>query len=78
MDPSPAPAHAVLMPAQRFPERASHGAADSDAAGTETNVDLNAALYYHRVGTPQGSILAGVEAALTNEHSGGRVDQEGR
>ncbi|GAA6022150.1 hypothetical protein JCM10207_000780, partial [Rhodosporidiobolus poonsookiae] len=38
---------------QRFKERKEHGAAEDDKAGTETEQDLNAMLYYHRVGTPQ-------------------------
>lgn len=38
---------------QRYPERVSHGDASSDKAGTETTSDVDAELYYHRVGTPQ-------------------------
>ncbi|KZT12672.1 uncharacterized protein LAESUDRAFT_718954 [Laetiporus sulphureus 93-53] len=38
---------------QRFPARESHGSAESDLAGTETDSDKNAMLYYHRIGTPQ-------------------------
>ncbi|GAA5931240.1 hypothetical protein JCM1841_000871 [Sporobolomyces salmonicolor] len=38
---------------QRFPERKEHGEDTDDKAGTETDADLNAMLYYHRVGTPQ-------------------------
>ncbi|KAI0786495.1 prolyl oligopeptidase [Abortiporus biennis] len=38
---------------QRFPERQSHGAASEDKAGTETQSDQNALLYYHRLGTSQ-------------------------
>ncbi|GAA5823713.1 hypothetical protein JCM11251_000736 [Rhodosporidiobolus azoricus] len=38
---------------QRFPERKEHGAAEEDKAGTETEQDLNAMLYYHRIGTHQ-------------------------
>ncbi|GAA5836298.1 hypothetical protein JCM3766R1_003483 [Sporobolomyces carnicolor] len=38
---------------QRFPERKEHGGEEDDKAGTETDRDLHAALYYHRVGTPQ-------------------------
>ncbi|CAL1703361.1 unnamed protein product [Somion occarium] len=38
---------------QRFPERESHGAAEEDKAGTETQSDKDAMLYYHRVGTSQ-------------------------
>ncbi|BGP47335.1 hypothetical protein JCM10450v2_003187 [Rhodotorula kratochvilovae] len=38
---------------QRFPERQNHGADTDDKAGTETDKDVNAAVYYHRVGTPQ-------------------------
>ena len=38
---------------QRFPERKEHGTEEEDKAGTETDQDLNAMLYYHRVGTKQ-------------------------
>ncbi|CCM03973.1 uncharacterized protein FIBRA_06129 [Fibroporia radiculosa] len=38
---------------QRFPSRESHGSANDDVAGTETESDTNAMLYYHRVGTNQ-------------------------
>ncbi|KAI0260483.1 prolyl oligopeptidase [Gloeopeniophorella convolvens] len=38
---------------QRFPDRTSHGPADSDNAGTETDGDRDAELFYHRVGTKQ-------------------------
>lgn len=38
---------------QRFPERKEHGTDTDDKAGTETDSDVNAMLYYHRVGTPQ-------------------------
>lgn len=38
---------------QRFPKRESHGDIHSDAAGTETDKDVNAMLMYHRVGTEQ-------------------------
>lgn len=38
---------------QRYPERKSHGSADEDKAGTETESDKHAMLYYHRVGTSQ-------------------------
>lgn len=38
---------------QRYPERVSHGDASSDKAGIETTSDVDAELYYHRVGTPQ-------------------------
>ena len=38
---------------QRYPKRVSHGDASSDKAGTETTSDVDAELYYHRVGTPQ-------------------------
>lgn len=40
--------------AQRMPSRESHGSADEDLAGTETDSDKNAMLYYHRIGTKQG------------------------
>ncbi|KIM30914.1 hypothetical protein M408DRAFT_272569 [Serendipita vermifera MAFF 305830] len=38
---------------QRYPERKKHGDLKSDAAGTETDRDLNAMLMYHRIGTSQ-------------------------
>ncbi|GAA6061153.1 hypothetical protein JCM10212_005739 [Sporobolomyces blumeae] len=38
---------------QRFPERKEHGGAEDDKAGTETDQDLYASLYYHRIGTSQ-------------------------
>ncbi|THH13332.1 hypothetical protein EW146_g6877 [Bondarzewia mesenterica] len=38
---------------QRFPDRESHGEASEDKAGTETEGDRDAMLYYHRIGTPQ-------------------------
>ncbi|KAI0034395.1 prolyl oligopeptidase [Vararia minispora EC-137] len=38
---------------QRFPDRASHGEASEDKAGTETQSDIGAMVFYHRVGTPQ-------------------------
>ncbi|KAK4057924.1 hypothetical protein OIO90_001143 [Microbotryomycetes sp. JL221] len=38
---------------QRLPERKGHGADTDDKAGTETDSDLNAMLYYHKVGTSQ-------------------------
>lgn len=38
---------------QRFPERKEHGDENDDKAGTETDSDLNAMVYYHRVGTKQ-------------------------
>ncbi|KAG8936825.1 hypothetical protein FRC00_007609 [Tulasnella sp. 408] len=38
---------------QRFPERAEHGSAAEDKAGTETTSDENAAIYYHVLGTDQ-------------------------
>ncbi|GAA5933575.1 hypothetical protein JCM3775_003739 [Rhodotorula graminis] len=38
---------------QRFPERAGHGKDTDDKAGTETDKDVDAAVYYHRVGTSQ-------------------------
>ncbi|KAG8984689.1 hypothetical protein FRB90_005160, partial [Tulasnella sp. 427] len=38
---------------QRFPERAEHGSAAEDKAGTETTSDENAAVYYHVLGTDQ-------------------------
>jgi prolyl oligopeptidase len=40
---------------QRFPDRATHGSAETDQAGTETDDDKHAMLYYHRVGTPQST-----------------------
>ena len=45
--------HPLSFIIQRYPERVSHGNASSDEAGTETTSDLDAELYYHRVGTPQ-------------------------
>lgn len=44
---------AVLPFQQRFPERAEHGSAADDKAGTETTSDENAAIYYHVLGTDQ-------------------------
>lgn len=41
---------------QRYPERKAHGSAADDVAGTETESDMNAMLYYHRVGTIQGTV----------------------
>ncbi|KAI0069251.1 prolyl oligopeptidase [Artomyces pyxidatus] len=38
---------------QRYPDRESHGEASEDKAGTETEGDKNATLYYHKVGTKQ-------------------------
>ncbi|KAI5474986.1 prolyl oligopeptidase [Pseudohyphozyma bogoriensis] len=38
---------------QRFAERKEHGKDTDDKAGTETDQDLNAMVYYHRVGTTQ-------------------------
>ncbi|KAA1465945.1 prolyl oligopeptidase [Dentipellis sp. KUC8613] len=38
---------------QRFPDRDSHGSASEDKAGTETEGDRDASLYYHRLNTPQ-------------------------
>ncbi|KAG8952602.1 hypothetical protein FRC04_003963 [Tulasnella sp. 424] len=38
---------------QRFPERAEHGSAADDKAGTETASDENAAIYYHVLDTDQ-------------------------
>ncbi|KAM0746501.1 hypothetical protein T439DRAFT_344226 [Meredithblackwellia eburnea MCA 4105] len=38
---------------QRFPERKQHGSDSDDKAGTETDRDVNAAIYYHRLGTTQ-------------------------
>ncbi|SCZ88299.1 BZ3500_MvSof-1268-A1-R1_Chr2-1g04318 [Microbotryum saponariae] len=38
---------------QRLPARSEHGKDTDDKAGTETDKDLNAMLYYHRVGTTQ-------------------------
>jgi prolyl oligopeptidase len=40
------------MPRQRFPSR-DHGSVNDDIAGTETEKDLNAMLYYHQIGTTQ-------------------------
>ncbi|KAF8499303.1 prolyl oligopeptidase [Gautieria morchelliformis] len=38
---------------QRYPSREEHGDATEDHAGTETTQDLDAKLYYHKIGTPQ-------------------------
>ncbi|TFK56208.1 hypothetical protein OE88DRAFT_1641899 [Heliocybe sulcata] len=38
---------------QRYPTRESHGESTEDKAGTDTQDDKNAMLYYHRIGTPQ-------------------------
>jgi len=38
---------------QRYPVKESHGSAEEDRAGTETETDKNATLYYHRLGTDQ-------------------------
>lgn len=38
---------------QRFADRQSHGSASEDKAGTETDSDKNALLYYHKLGTSQ-------------------------
>ncbi|KZP21737.1 hypothetical protein FIBSPDRAFT_740187 [Athelia psychrophila] len=38
---------------QRYPDRESHGLATEDKAGTETDGDINAMVYYHRLGTQQ-------------------------
>ncbi|PSS31987.1 hypothetical protein PHLCEN_2v2229 [Hermanssonia centrifuga] len=38
---------------QRYPDRQSHGSASDDLAGTETDSDKDAMLYYHKVGTSQ-------------------------
>ncbi|KAI0676715.1 prolyl oligopeptidase [Trametes maxima] len=38
---------------QRFPTRESHGSAADDVAGTETQSDKNAMLFYHKLGTQQ-------------------------
>jgi prolyl oligopeptidase len=41
---------------KRFPAR-EHGSLNDDIAGAETEKDLNAMLYYHRVGTSQDADL---------------------
>ncbi|KAJ3553954.1 hypothetical protein NM688_g3348 [Phlebia brevispora] len=38
---------------QRYPDRQYHGSASDDMAGTETESDKNAMLFYHRLGTKQ-------------------------
>ncbi|MBW0493637.1 hypothetical protein O181_033352 [Austropuccinia psidii MF-1] len=38
---------------QRFPEKIDHGNESDDKAGTETGADLNAMLYFHKLGEPQ-------------------------
>jgi prolyl oligopeptidase len=47
------PSRLLQRTSQRYPERKSHGTASDDFAGTETDSDKNAMLYYHRVGTAQ-------------------------
>ncbi len=42
---------------KRFAERQSHGSSEEDKAGTETESDKNATVYYHRIGTPQCASL---------------------
>lgn len=42
---------------QGFPKREKHEGVESDAAGTETDADLNAELRYHKLGTPQSEDL---------------------
>ena len=66
---------------QRYPERKSHGAAHEDLAGTETDSDLNAMLYYHRIGTNQCKVISHMfgETELTKRPiSGGRPRFHGR
>ena len=48
---------------QRFAARESHGEASGDTAGTETESDKNAMLYYHRIGTDSVSPRARVSCA---------------
>jgi prolyl oligopeptidase len=43
---------------QRYPDREAHGLATEDKAGTETQGDTNAMLYYHKIGTSQGVFKA--------------------
>ncbi|EJU06084.1 hypothetical protein DACRYDRAFT_19397 [Dacryopinax primogenitus] len=52
---------------QRFPTRPEHGAATEDKAGTETTMDTNAQLYYHRIGTTQAEDIL-VHEDPENEH----------
>ena len=46
-------AHCGVSSLQRFGDRQSHGSASEDKAGTETESDKNAMLYYHKLGTSQ-------------------------
>lgn len=53
--------------AQRYPTREEHGSLTDDKAGTETTQDLDAKLYYHKVGTPQGNTI-GPSSIYINLH----------
>lgn len=50
----------LISNVQRFPSRESHGSASDDLAGTETQSDKNALLYYHRLGTQQCMLNANI------------------
>ena len=66
--------------AKRLPERKSHGDAKDDKAGTETDQDLDAMLYYHRIGTPQCKTIKASHFSVYDEqrgHSRGYLDHEG-
>ncbi len=64
---------------QGFPEKAKHGTAESDAAGTETDADLNAELRYHRLGTPQSDdILVHKDAENPEWMFGAGATEDGR
>lgn len=65
---------------QRYPERVSHGLASDDIAGTETDSDKNAMLFYHRVGTSQSEdILVHQDESNPEWFFGAEVsDEDGR
>ncbi|KAF8529233.1 prolyl oligopeptidase [Hysterangium stoloniferum] len=53
---------------QRYPSREEHGSATDDKAGTETTQDLDAKLYYHRIGTQQSEDILVVEDPENREY----------